>query len=72
MTRHDGGKSKARSTRTYNAPVNLQPGATLLHYRITALASSTVLVDYPSWSPDGETVYFSLARKRGDLYLIEQ
>ncbi len=40
--------------------------------RITALASSTVLIDYPSWSPDGETVYFSLARKRGDLYFIEQ
>ena len=39
--------------------------------RVTALASSTVMVDYPSWSPDGETIYFSLSRKRGDLYLIE-
>ncbi len=40
--------------------------------RITDLASSTSLVDYPSWSPDGNTVYFSFTRKRGDLYLIEE
>jgi len=40
--------------------------------RITELASSTVLVDYPSWSADGTTVYFSIARMRGDLFMIEQ
>ncbi len=40
--------------------------------RSTDLASSTVLVDYPSWSADGRTIYFSVARKRGDLYLIEE
>ena len=40
--------------------------------RISNLASSTALVDYPSWSSDGRTVYFSVTRKRGDLYLIEQ
>jgi Tol biopolymer transport system component len=39
--------------------------------RITDLSSSTSLVDYPSWSPDGRKIYFSFARKRGDLYLIE-
>ncbi len=39
--------------------------------RVTDLASSTVLVDYPSWSADGTTVYFSLSRKRGDVFLIE-
>jgi Tol biopolymer transport system component/serine/threonine protein kinase len=39
--------------------------------RITDLASSTSLVDYPSWSPDGRKIFFSFARKRGDLYLIE-
>jgi len=40
--------------------------------RLTDLTSSTTVVDYPSWSPDGKTVYFSIARKRGDLYLIEE
>jgi serine/threonine-protein kinase len=40
--------------------------------RITDLSSSTSLVDYASWSPDGSTVYFSFTRKRGDLYLIEE
>jgi Tol biopolymer transport system component len=40
--------------------------------RVTNLSSSTSLVDYPSWSPDGNTIYFSFTRKRGDLYLIEE
>ena len=40
--------------------------------RITELASSTVLVDFPSWSADGSTIYFMFRRLRGDLYLIEQ
>jgi len=40
--------------------------------RITDLAASTVLVDFPSWSADGRTVYFNSTRKRGDLYLIER
>jgi len=40
--------------------------------RITDLSSSTSLMDYPSWGPDGKTIYFSFARKRGDLYLIEE
>ena len=39
--------------------------------RITDLAASTVLVDYPSWSADGRQVLFSLARRSGDVYLIE-
>ena len=30
-----------------------------------------MVLDYPSWSPDGTKVDFSIARKRGDLYLLE-
>jgi len=40
--------------------------------RITDLSSSTSLMDYPSWSPDGNKIFFSFTRKRGDLYLIEE
>ena len=38
---------------------------------ITEFDQSTTLVDYPSWSADGKRVYFSLYRKVGDLYLLE-
>ena len=38
---------------------------------ITDLAASTTLVDYPSWSHDGRTIFFSLTTKRGDIYVIE-
>jgi len=39
--------------------------------RITRLAASTIVVDYPSWSPDGRSVYFGIGRKTGDVYLLE-
>ncbi len=39
--------------------------------RVTSLAASTVLVDYPSWSPDGREIYFSFARRTGDVFLVE-
>ena len=29
------------------------------------------VLDYPSWSPDGEKIYFSISRKTGDIYLLE-
>ena len=38
---------------------------------LTDLASSTTVVDYPSWTPDGRSVYFSLARRTGDIFLIQ-
>ena len=38
---------------------------------LTDFDRPTITVDYASWSPDGEKVYFSLARKTGDIYLIE-
>jgi Tol biopolymer transport system component len=28
-------------------------------------------VDYPSWSFDGRKIYFSMSRRIGDLYLLE-
>jgi Tol biopolymer transport system component len=39
--------------------------------RVTDLASSTVIVDYPGWSYDGQSVFFSVSRRSGDLYLID-
>ena len=38
---------------------------------ITDFDQSTILIDYPSWSADGKRVYFSLYRKVGDIYLLE-
>jgi hypothetical protein len=28
-------------------------------------------LDYPSWSRDGKRIYFSVARKSGDVYVLE-
>ena len=38
---------------------------------LTRFDESTRYVDYPSWSPDGRQVYFSMTRKVGDLFLLE-
>ena len=38
---------------------------------LTRFDDSTRYVDYPSWSPDGTRVYFSMTRKVGDLFLLE-
>ena len=38
---------------------------------VTRFDDSTRYVDYPSWSPDGTRVYFSMTRKVGDLFLLE-
>ena len=38
---------------------------------VTHYDDSTRYVDYPSWSPDGTKVYFSMTRKLGDLFLLE-
>ncbi len=38
--------------------------------RIADLASS-VLIDYPSWFADGSRVFFSLARRTGNVYQTE-
>jgi TolB protein len=37
---------------------------------LTHFAEPNSVLDYPSWSPDGKHVDFSIARKRGDLYLL--
>jgi Tol biopolymer transport system component len=29
------------------------------------------VLDYPSWSPDGKKVYYSVTRKTGDIFLAE-
>jgi Tol biopolymer transport system component len=39
--------------------------------RLFGYDTSTVLVDYASWSPDGSKIYFSLGRKTGDVYLLQ-
>ena len=38
---------------------------------LTRFDDSTRYVDYPSWSPDDTRVYFSMTRKVGDLFLLE-
>ena len=38
---------------------------------LTRYDDSTRYLDYPSWSPDGTKVYFSMTRKLGDLFLLE-
>jgi Tol biopolymer transport system component/predicted Ser/Thr protein kinase len=29
------------------------------------------LIDYPTWSPDGQKIYFSLFKKTGDIYIMD-
>ncbi len=36
----------------------------------TALPSGSVVLDYPSWSPDGSRIFFDVTRKTGDIYLL--
>ena len=38
---------------------------------LTHYEDSTRYVDYPSWSPDGRKIYFSMTLRVGDLYLLE-
>ena len=38
---------------------------------ITNYSEPNLVLDYPSWSRDGANLDFSLARKRGDLYLLQ-
>ena len=39
--------------------------------QITHYKEANLIVDYPSWAYDGKKVYFSLARKVGDLYILK-
>ena len=34
-------------------------------------SEGSYVLDYPSWSRDGKKVYFSVARKTGDVYVLE-
>jgi serine/threonine protein kinase/Tol biopolymer transport system component len=38
---------------------------------LTFFDESTVRVDYPTWSFDGTKIYFSLVRRVGDIYTLE-
>lgn len=40
-------------------------------HQITHYVEANLIVDYPSWAFDGKKVYFSLARKVGDLYILK-
>ncbi len=37
---------------------------------LTDYDDSTIVVDYPAWSVDGTLIHYSLARRRGDVYLM--
>ena len=36
----------------------------------TPLPAGNVVLDYPSWSPDGSRIFFDVTRKTGDIYLL--
>lgn len=38
---------------------------------VTRFAEPNMILDYPGWSIDGSKMDFSIARKRGDLYMLE-
>lgn len=38
---------------------------------VTQFAEPNMILDYPGWSVDGSKIDFSIARKRGDLYMLE-
>jgi Tol biopolymer transport system component len=38
---------------------------------LTSYSQPNTVLDYPSWSLDGTRIDFSVARKRGDLYMLE-
>ncbi|MFQ5798379.1 MAG: protein kinase [Bacteroidota bacterium] len=39
--------------------------------QITDFVEANVILDHPSWSFDGKKIYFSLAKKVGDVYILE-
>lgn len=39
--------------------------------QITFYKQSNIILDFPSWSFDGKTVYFNAQRKVGDIYVLE-
>ena len=39
---------------------------------LTRFDESTRYVDYPSWSPDGTKVHFSMTLRAGDIFLLER
>jgi Tol biopolymer transport system component len=39
--------------------------------QLTHNVESDLILDYPSWSPDGKKAYYSISRKTGDIYTLE-
>jgi Tol biopolymer transport system component/serine/threonine protein kinase len=39
--------------------------------QLTNFTASNLIVDYPSWSPDGKKVLFGLHKKTGDIHMLE-
>jgi Tol biopolymer transport system component/predicted Ser/Thr protein kinase len=39
--------------------------------QLTHNVESDLILDYPSWSPDGKKAYYSISRKTGDIYSLE-
>ncbi|MFQ5651584.1 MAG: protein kinase, partial [bacterium] len=48
----------------------VSPGTGIVE-QITNYSESNVSLDYPSWSFDGEKIYFSINGKIGDIYILE-
>ncbi len=39
--------------------------------QLTSYTESDLVLDYPSWSHDGRKIYYSITRKTGDIYTLE-
>ena len=39
--------------------------------RLTAFTDTNLVIDYPSWSPDGTRIFFTMAKNVGDVFLLE-
>lgn len=39
--------------------------------QLTNFTDSNLVIDYPSWSPDGRKIYFGLHKKVGDIFVLE-
>ncbi len=38
--------------------------------QLTRYKQSDLVLDYPSWSPNGKKIYYSISRKQGDIYTL--
>lgn len=48
--------------------LSLETGETT---RLREFTDSNLVIDYPTWSPDGTKIYFTMAKNVGDVFLLE-